>query len=150
MNRRALALAFLAFAGSFVLLCRRARDEYGELSPSIERCLTDPARYDGREVRVYPNRVVEVGANDFTIADHGVRIRVTPRTDDVQIGDYVGLVGTFRREGLLDAKTVTRLPNSPIRRRAMFGVSILAMAFAAFLFLKTFRVSAANGLVRSA
>lgn len=150
MNRAALGLAFLAFAGSFVLLCRRSRDAYGEISPSIERCLTYPDRYDGREVRGYPFEVVAAGPGDFTVEERGVKIRVSPRPDDVQAGDYVGLVSTFRREGVLEARTVTRVPNYPLRRGAMFGVSILAMAFVAWLFLKTFRVSAADGWVRSA
>lgn len=149
MSRWALALAFVAFSGSFVFLCRRARETYGQLSPSFETCLTYPGRFEGREVRGYPFKVVEVGEADFTIEERGVRIAVAPRPADLAVGDYVGLVSTFRG-GSLDARTVTRLPHYPLRRGAMFGVSLLAMAFVLFLFLKSFRVSASDGLVKSA
>ena len=100
-------------------------------------------------MRGYPFKVVEAGANDFTIEERGVRIRVSPRPADVQSGDTVGIVSTFR-DGALSARSVTRIPDYALRRGAMFGVSILAMAFVAYLFLKTFRVSASAGLVRSA
>ena len=149
MNRWALALAFIAFSGSFILLCRRSRDAYGEISPSFETCLTYPARYEGREVRGYPFKVVEVRDGDFTIEERGVRIRVAPSSAGLAIGDHVGLVSTFRG-GALDASVVTRISHYPIRRGAMFGVSILAMTFVLFLFLKSFRVSAADGVVKSA
>lgn len=151
MTRRwAVVAAFAALLGAFSLLCRQARQTYSNLEPSFEACLNEPERFDGREVRGYPFHVAAIRKDGFVACQERVKMFVTPRPPDVREGDWVGLVGDFRRGGFVEARTVTRLPHYREKRAAMYAVSLAALAFVAVVFLKSFRLNAADGWIRSA
>jgi hypothetical protein len=122
--------------------------------PAIDRCLGEPARYDGKTTSMAPARVEAADATGFSARDiRGTVAYVEAPGGTAAAGDTVALRGVFhasaapgRAPGYLtldveNGRPVIRPAPSGIEKRyAMFAVSAGVLAYAAWRFLRRFRI----------
>ena len=95
------------------------------INPEVWRCLAQPARWDGTELR-FAATVVETSGQDYVVEQDRVRLRVRG-APPATAGTRIEVRGTFRADGpRLDAERV-RVPG-PGRRRVVEAVSLLVLA----------------------
>jgi len=126
-----------AAVAAFALLCWDAGVRVSEAYPNVRRCLSDPAKYAGREVWIIPGKVTVSDAEGFTVRDrHGlVRVRSTARPDP---GEYVFVRGVFQPGGTLEGRAVRVNPRFRAERAGVIGCSLVVLAIFAWMFHRTF------------
>jgi hypothetical protein len=81
---------------------------YGKLfnpAVTLEMCLEDPERFDGKLIGVgMEATVVELLSEGFIIREMGKTIKVIGTAEDIKPGDYITISAVFHKEGWLDLK----------------------------------------------
>lgn len=131
MARLAAASALLL---AVALICAYAGLRDG--GPTLDRCLADPARFDGATVRSPREAVVgEVKNGWFMLRWGGREIPVKGTSPHLKSGAYVAVRGVFRREGYLEASAL----HVGRYRRLKMAVSVVAAAVVFAMLRRRFR-----------
>jgi hypothetical protein len=157
-----------ALRAGAVLAAVAALTVYAEIAweytyPAIDRCLAEPARYDGKTTGMGPARIESADATGFSARDiRGTVARVEAPSGAAAAGDTVALRGVFhasaepgRSPGYIaldveNGRPVIRpAPSGFEKRYAMFAVSASVLAYAAWRFLRRFRVEGGQITLRS-
>jgi hypothetical protein len=139
--------------GALVALTVYAEIAWEYTYPAIDRCLAEPARYDGRTTALSPARIEAADATGFSARDmRGAVARVEAPAGAAAAGDTVALRGVFRASAapgrapgyialdVVDGRPAIRpAPSGFEKRYAMFAVSAGVLAYAAWRFLRRFR-----------
>lgn len=125
------ALAAVALMGVYAE--RRGRS----MNPALWRCLAEPARWEGTELRV-SGQVASSDATGFVLDTGRGRIRVD-RAADVRPGAPLTVRGKFRREGpTLEFHSLRRARSEGLFRWIIEAVSLLVMGLIVLNFLRHF------------
>ena len=106
---------------------------------SIEECLKNPKKYDGRLITEYwEPQIGKIYSNGFQLIQrHAPSIRVYCDTTGLQSGEFVGLKAHFHDKGYLTAEQAFVATN----RRYKIWLSVIPVFLILFLFLYYYRIN---------
>ncbi|MBN1783033.1 hypothetical protein JW948_18000 [bacterium] len=114
---------------------------YGMTHPpylSLETCLNNPGKYDGRTVTYISEPYIrEIKPDGFLLQHRAGTIRVLSDTTGLRVNEYVGLVAVYHREGFLEARQIMISKN----RRYKIIFSIFPVLLIAVLLLRHFKMN---------
>jgi hypothetical protein len=134
MNRAVIAVVSTAAFGG---LCWDSATRLADQYPSIWMCLDEPAKYAGKPVWIAPNRVLSSGTYSFVVDCYDERIKVHSLMQP-PVGSTVMVFGTFQVDGSVMAIKAREDSAYRWKRRAVYGISLLVLVVAAWVFHRMF------------
>jgi len=104
---------------------------------TLQMCLAAPQRYDGSLIEVGTEATVaQVIEDGFILRQMGKLVKVVGKANDLQVGEFVGLLAVFHRPGLLELKKIHVAKN----RRTKIWVSVIPLVMVLLFCIRQYRV----------
>jgi hypothetical protein len=136
-NGNRIAKVCCLFTALFIL-CVYSYWEGTKQEVTVEKCLSNPLQYDGKEIILEDHiLVLAVFKNQFEIYQGGSKMMVTGTADGLTPNDNISLKAIFHRQGY---GTLQELYIHKLRKHKII-ISLGAVIFVVGLFLKRYRFS---------
>jgi len=126
---------------SVILICSMAMLGliiYGKVynpAVTLEMCLIQPDKYDGRTIAIGTEITVhEIFPDGFTIKQFGRIVKVKGRAGNIAPDDFITLSAVFHKQGWLELKSY----HVAKKRRFKIFVSIFPALLVVFIFFKSY------------
>jgi hypothetical protein len=113
---------------------------------SLNECMSDPERYDGKRVWQFREpRVGKIESEGFWLLQRqGVTVFVKCDTSGLKDNSYLGMVAVFHKPGMLEAERIQLAP----KRREKMAVSLIPAVAVCLLLIRSFRFDRKRMVIR--